>query len=105
MWCGDIRGVEIEEDWGKYTSLWDSGFCCSLCGWCAIVVGILFPSPDVVTDEFSSVCKLTVSNALLMSRAIASVRCGGLFWLKPVVIMLFIVCNAVVVECCVRKPC
>ena len=60
---------------------------------------------DVCNSLFSSVCKLTVSKALLISRAIASVRCGGLFWLKPVVIILFIVCNAVVVECCVRKPC
>ena len=34
---------------------------------------------EVCSGLCSSVCRLTVSNALLMSRAIASVRCGGLF--------------------------
>ena len=52
-----------------------------------------------------SVCRLTVSKALDISRAIASVLCGGLCWLKPLVIMLLMVCSAVVVECCLRKPC
>ena len=52
-----------------------------------------------------SVCRFTVSNALDISSAIASVLCGGLCWLKPVVMMLFILCRAVVVECCFRKPC
>ena len=37
---------------------------------------------------FMSVCRLTVSNAFDMSRAMASVRFGGLFALKPVVMML-----------------
>ena len=54
---------------------------------------------------FMSVCRLTVSNAFDMSRAMASVRFGGLFALKPVAMMLLIVCSAVVVECCFRKPC
>ena len=54
---------------------------------------------------FMNVCKFTVSNALDMSRAIASVLCGGLCWLNLFVIVLFILCNAVVVECCLRKPC
>ena len=31
----------------------------------------------------------TVTNALLMSSATAIVRSGGLFWLKPVVMVLF----------------
>ena len=41
---------------------------------------------------------LTVSNALLMSSATVSVRSGGLFSLKPVAMVLFMVCSAVIVE-------
>ena len=40
---------------------------------------------------------LTVSNALLMSTVI--VRSGGLFWLKPVAMVLFMLCSAVLLEC------
>ena len=36
-----------------------------------------------------SVCMLTVSNALLVSSATVIVRSGGLFWLKPVAMVLF----------------
>ena len=52
-----------------------------------------------------SVCRLTVSKALLISSAIAMVLCGGLSLLKPVVMMLFMWCNAVVVDLCCLKPC
>ena len=41
---------------------------------------------------------LTVSNALLMSSATVIVRSGGLFWLKPVAMVLFMLCSAVLVE-------
>ena len=41
---------------------------------------------------------LTVSNALLLSSATVIVRSGGLFWLKPVAIVLFMLCNGVIVE-------
>ena len=41
---------------------------------------------------------LTVSNALLMSSATVIVRSGGLFWLKPVGMVLFMLCSAVLVE-------
>lgn len=44
------------------------------------------------------VCRCMVSKALDMSSATAIVRCGGLRWLNPSVICLFIVCSAVVVE-------
>ena len=40
---------------------------------------------------------LTVSNALLMSGATVIVRSGGLFWLKPVAMVLFMLCSAVLV--------
>ena len=48
---------------------------------------------------------LTVSNALLVSSATVSVRSGGLFWLKPVVMVLFMLCSAVLVEWLLLKPC
>ena len=35
---------------------------------------------------------LPVSKALLMSSAIVIVCCGGLFWLKPVTMVLFMLC-------------
>ena len=41
---------------------------------------------------------LAVSNALLMSSATVIVRSGGLFWLKPVAIVLLMLCSTVFVE-------
>ena len=46
---------------------------------------------------------LTVSNAL--SSATVIVRSGGLFWLKPVAIGLFMLSSAVLVEWLLLKPC
>ena len=48
---------------------------------------------------------LTVSNALLMSSATVIVRSGGLFWLKPVAMVLFMLCIAVLVEWLLLKSC
>ena len=48
---------------------------------------------------------VTVSNALLMSSATVIVRSGGLFWLKPVAVVLFMLCSAVLVEWLILKPC
>ena len=48
---------------------------------------------------------LTVSNYLLMSSATVIVRSGGLFWLKPVAMVLFMLCSAVLVEWLLLKPC
>ena len=47
----------------------------------------------------------TVSNAFLMSSATVIVRSGGLFWFKPVAIVLFMLCSAVIVERLLLKPC
>ena len=47
----------------------------------------------------------TVSNALLMSSATVIVRSGGLFGLKPVTMVLFMLCSAVLVEWLLLKPC
>ena len=46
---------------------------------------------------------MTVSNALLMSSA--TVHSGGLFWLKPVAMVLLMLCSVVLVEWLLLKPC
>ena len=48
---------------------------------------------------------LTVSNALLMSSATVIVRSGGLFCLKPVAMVLFMLCIAVLAKWLLLKPC
>ena len=48
---------------------------------------------------------VTVSNALLMSNAIAIVRVDGMGWLKPVATVLLMLCTAMFVECLVLNPC
>ena len=63
---------------------------CGMFVWCSLCV---------------SVCMLTVSNALLMSSATVIVRSGGLFWLKPVAMVLFMLCSAVLLEWLLLKPC
>ena len=40
-----------------------------------------------------------------MSSATVIVRSGGLFWLKPVAMVLFVLCTAVLVEWLLLKPC
>ena len=51
------------------------------------------------------VCMLTVSNALLMSSATVIVCSGSLFLLKPVAMVLFMLCSTVLVEWLLLKPC
>ena len=48
---------------------------------------------------------LTVSNAFLMSCATVIGCSGGLFWLKPVAMVLFMLCSAVLVEWLLLKSC
>ena len=54
-----------------------------------------------------SVCMFIVSKALLISSATVIVRAGGGggIWLNPFATVLFSVCSAVTVECCVLYPC
>ena len=54
---------------------------------------------------FLNVCMFTVSNALLISNATATVRVGGMGRLKPVVTVPLMSCSAVFVECLVLNPC
>ena len=52
-----------------------------------------------------SVCMYNVLKALLISSAIVIVRAGEAIWLNPFATVLFSVCSAVTVECCVLYPC
>ena len=48
---------------------------------------------------------LIVSKALIISSATEIVREVGAIWLKPFDTVLFTLCSAVTVECCVLYPC
>ena len=48
---------------------------------------------------------LTVYNVLLMSSAPVIVRSGGLFWLKPVSMVSFMLCSDVLIEWLILTPC
>ena len=52
-----------------------------------------------------SVCMFIVSKDMLISSATVNVCAGGVFWLNPFAMVLFTVCSAVTVECCVLYPC
>ena len=47
---------------------------------------------------------LNVSNALLMCSATVIVHSGGLIWLKPVLMVLFMLCSDVLAEWFLSKP-
>ena len=51
-----------------------------------------------------SVCMFIVSKKVISSATVI-VRAGGAIWLNPFTTMLFSVCSAVTVECCVLYPC
>ena len=65
-----------------------------------IVLGMFVCSSFLIT-----VCMFIMSKALLISSTTAIVRPGGAIWLNPVAMVLFSVCSAVTVECCVLYPC
>ena len=54
----------------------------------ALSICIVFRAFVVVIYMCVSVCMLTVSNVLVLSNATVIVRCGGLFWVKPVAMVL-----------------
>ena len=51
------------------------------------------------------VCMFTVSKDLLISSATVIVRAGGTIWLKSFATVLFSVCSAITVDCCILYPC
>ena len=66
---------------------------------------IIVPEIFVCSSFLISVCMFIVSIALLISSATVIVRAGGAIWLNPFATVLFSVCSAVTVECCVLYPC
>ena len=46
-----------------------------------------------------------MSKALLISSATVIICAGGAIWLNSFATMLFTVCSAVTLECCVLYPC
>ena len=65
-----------------------------------IVPGMLVCSSFLIT-----VCMFIVSKALLISSATMIVRAGGAIWINPLCYVMFTVCSAVTVKCCVLYPC
>ena len=59
----------------------------------------------VCSSFLISVCMFIVSKALLISSATVIVSAGGAIWLNPFAMVLFSMCTAVTVECCVLYPC
>ena len=66
---------------------------------------MIMPGMFVCTRFLISVCMFIVSKALLISSAPVIVRAGGATWLNHFTRVLFSVCSAVTVECCVLYPC
>ena len=66
---------------------------------------MIVPGMCVCSSFLISVCMFIVSKALLISSATVIVRAGGAIWLNPFATVLFSVCSAVTVECCVLYPC
>ena len=65
-----------------------------------IVPGILACNSFLI-----SVCMFIVSKALLISSATVIAHAGKAIWLNPFSTVLFTMCSAVTVECCVLYPC
>ena len=66
---------------------------------------MIVPGMFVCSSFLISVCMFIVSKALLISSATVIVRSGGAIWLNPFATVLFSVCSAVTIECCVLYPC
>ena len=60
---------------------------------------------NVCSSFLISVCMFIVSKAFLISNATVIVRAGVAIWLNPFATVLFSVCTAATVECCVLYPC
>ena len=62
---------------------------------------MIVPGMFICSSFLISVCMFIVSKALLISSATVIVRAGGAIWLNPFATVLFSVCSAVTIECCV----
>ena len=63
--------------------------------------------PGILVDSsfLISVCMFIESNALLIWSATVIIGAGGAIWLNTFATVVFNVCRAVIVECCVLYPC
>ena len=66
---------------------------------------MIVPGMFVCNSFQISVCMLIVSKPLLTSSATVIVRTGGAICLNPFATVLFSVCSAITVECCVLYLC
>ena len=66
---------------------------------------MMVPGMFVCSSFLISVCMFIVSKAFLISSATVIVRTGEAIWLNPFATMLFNVCIAVTIECCVLYQC
>ena len=66
---------------------------------------MIVPGMYVCSSFLISVYMFIVSKALLILSATVIVRAGGAICLNPFATVLFSVCSAVTVECCVLYPC
>ena len=66
---------------------------------------VIVPGMLVCSSFLISVCMFIVSKVLLVSSATVIARTGGAIWWNPFSTVLFTVCSAVTVECCVLYPC
>ena len=66
---------------------------------------MIVPEILVCSSFLISVCMFIVSKALLISSDTVIGREGGVIWLNHLATVLFTVCSAVIVECCVLYPC
>ena len=66
---------------------------------------MIVPRMFVCSSFLISVCMFIVSNAFFISSATVIVCAGGAFWLNPLATVLFSVCSAVTIECCVLYLC
>ena len=66
---------------------------------------MIVPGMFVCSSFLIIVCMFLCRKLLLISSATVIVRAGGAIWLNPFATVLFGVCSAVTVECCVLYPC
>ena len=66
---------------------------------------MIVPGMLVCSSFLISVCIFIVSKALLISSATMIVRAGGFIWSNPFATVLFTMCSAVTIECCVLYSC
>ena len=59
----------------------------------------------VCSNFLINACICIVSKPSLISSATLIVRAGGTIWLNLIATVVFSVCSAVTVECCVLYPC